>query len=130
MCSKDKAHIWMIIVGIICVATSIGLLRHVFNLSTFDIIFLAPIVLVIGFAYTIKLMADVEYIHLALLTTLAIPLSCMFLFVFKMENFLEDWRSFTIFWKLGNILFLTFLIVFPCLWLLFIYSFYNETNGT
>jgi len=79
MCRKDKAHIWFIIVGIVCVATLIGILRYgrwlsafkyllsyqscnnitVFNLSTFDIIFLAPIVLVIGFAYTIKLMVDV-----------------------------------------------------------------------
>ncbi|XP_070850789.1 uncharacterized protein [Drosophila suzukii] len=110
MCRKDKAHIWFIIVGIVCVATLIGLLRYVFNLSTFDIIFLAPIVLVIGFAYTIKLMVDVEYIHLALLAILAIPLSCMFLFVFKLQKFVKDWRSSRIFWKIGNILFLTFLI--------------------
>ncbi|XP_050743848.1 uncharacterized protein LOC108029354 isoform X2 [Drosophila biarmipes] len=111
MCIREKAHIWMIVVGTVCVATLVGLLRHAFDVSIFDIIFLTPIVLVVGFAFAIKLKSDVEYIHLALLTILAIPLSCMFLFVFKIEHLLADWRSFRILRKAANIFLLTFLIV-------------------
>ncbi|KAH8365189.1 hypothetical protein KR084_005773 [Drosophila pseudotakahashii] len=110
MCSKDRWHILWILVGVVCVAILIGLLRHVFNVSTFDIIFLTPVVLFIGFAYTIKIMSEVEHIHLALLAILAIPISCISVFVLKIRSLPTDWSSLKVLWKIGHILHLTFLI--------------------
>ncbi|XP_016995783.2 uncharacterized protein [Drosophila takahashii] len=110
MCSKDKLHILWILVGVVCVTISIGLLRHVFNVSTLDILFVTPVVLVIGFAYTIKMMSDVEHIHLALLAIFFIPISCTFEFVLRIRSLLTDWSSLKILWKIIGILHLTFLI--------------------
>ncbi|XP_052839969.1 uncharacterized protein LOC128254740 [Drosophila gunungcola] len=109
MCEKCKATHALIIVGIVGVTLLIGLLRHVFSLSTFDIILLTPVVMVIGFAYTIKLMSDVEFINFALLAIFAIPICCIYAFVVRIRILLELWSSLKIFWKMGNIFLLTFL---------------------
>ncbi|XP_033154629.1 uncharacterized protein LOC117137344 [Drosophila mauritiana] len=109
MCKRKLPILW-ILGGIACVTMMIVLLRHVFKVSTYDIIFLTPVVIVIGFASIIKLMWFVEYIHFALLSIIVIPICCAFVFVLKINNLLKDWRSFEIYFKIGHILHLTFLL--------------------
>ncbi|XP_016986104.1 uncharacterized protein LOC108049439 [Drosophila rhopaloa] len=127
MCGNCKARIAWIVAGIVGVILLIGVLRYVFYISIFDIILLFPLVIVIGFAYTIKLMSDMECLHLALLAIFPIPICCIFMFVQRIERIIEHWSQLKIFWKIGNILHLTYLIVFPCVWLLFIFHFYCES---
>ncbi|XP_017051073.1 uncharacterized protein LOC108094812 [Drosophila ficusphila] len=128
MCSKRKT-ISYVIAGVVIVALLIGLLRHVFNVSTFDLLLLTPAVMVISFLYIFKMMSDVEYIYLALLAILAIPISCTYLFVLKFGTVPETWSSMKIFWKMVIIFYLMFLIVFPAFWLLIVYYFYYESEN-
>ncbi|XP_039482540.1 uncharacterized protein LOC120445941 isoform X2 [Drosophila santomea] len=109
MCISKSPFLW-ILGGIAFVFILIGLLRHVFNISTYDIIFLTPVVIFIGIAFAIKIMLDVEYIHLALLSICVIPICCAFVFALKIHTLLKDWNSIEIFFKIAHILHLTFLI--------------------
>ncbi|XP_043643454.1 uncharacterized protein LOC122613373 [Drosophila teissieri] len=109
MCKRKSPILW-ILGGIAFVFILIGLLRHVFKISTYDIILLTPVVVFIGIAFAIKVMSDVEYIHLALLSICVIPICCAFVFVLKINTLLKDWNSFEIFKKIAHILHLTFLI--------------------
>ncbi|XP_026836843.1 uncharacterized protein LOC113564339 [Drosophila erecta] len=109
MCKIKSPLLW-ILGGFAFVSILIGLLRHVFRVSTYDIMFLTPVVIFIGFGFTIKMMSDVEYIHFALLSIFVIPICCAFVFAFKISTLLKDWNSFEMFFKIGHILHLTFLI--------------------
>nr|NP_001286622.1 uncharacterized protein Dmel_CG44622 [Drosophila melanogaster]AHN56417.1 uncharacterized protein Dmel_CG44622 [Drosophila melanogaster] len=109
MCKRKSPILW-ILGGTACVTMMIVLLRHVFRVSTYDIIFLTPVVIVIGFASIIKLMSNVEHIHFALLSIFVIPICGAFVFLLKINSLLKDWRSFQIYFKIGQILHLTFLL--------------------
>ncbi|KMY95204.1 LOW QUALITY PROTEIN: uncharacterized protein Dsimw501_GD27025 [Drosophila simulans] len=101
MCKRKLPIVW-IHGGIACVTMMILLLRHG---STYAIIFLTPVVIVIGFASIIKLMSSI-YVHFALLSIFVIPINSAFVFLLKINNLLKDWRSFEIY----KILHLTFLL--------------------
>ncbi|XP_022231325.2 uncharacterized protein LOC111080167 [Drosophila obscura] len=109
----------------------IAFLRYVWHLTLFDVFLFIALILLSGAAVYVDCWISLEHPTLILAGILAVPLGCIHLLLWRIDISTELWAGFKILPKIGHVLVLTFLLVFPAFWLfLAFFYFHNLNNNT
>ncbi|XP_015040332.2 uncharacterized protein [Drosophila pseudoobscura] len=125
-CERQTIYIIAAVLGDILL---IAFLRYVWHLSLFDVFVFLALILLNGVAIYVGYWISLEYPTLVLAGTLAIPLACIHLFVWRIDALTELWGRIKILTKIGHVLVLTFLIVYSALWMFLAFSYFNHVSN-